>query len=127
MKALLYSTVLFFIPLVSTFAQTGLAAGDPRAGKFGPFIGAIINFINDILFPLALAIAFIFLVWGIVKYFVIGGYSDDGKKNGKDLIIYSVVGFVVILSFYGIINILTNGLGFGGQSLQQIPDVPKKI
>jgi predicted PurR-regulated permease PerM len=122
MKAIIYSSVFFLTPFL-TFAE-GLATGDPNAGKFGPFITAIIGFIDTFLLPLALAIAFIALVWGIVRFFVIGGDSDDGKTKGKQLIIYALVGFVVIFSFYGIINIITNGLGFGGQSLQGLPKVP---
>ena len=124
MKAIIYSSALFLTPLL-TMAATGLAGGNDDAGKLGTFLKSVIGFINDILFPLALAVAFIFLVWGVVKFFVIGGDSDDGKKQGKDLIIYSVVGFVIILSFYGIINVLTHGLGFGGETIT-LPEVPKQ-
>jgi len=111
------STFVFILPLV-TFAQSfgeGLGSGG--------LIQGIIGFINNVLFPLALAIAFIFLVWGIIKYFVIGGDSDDGKSKGKQLIIYAVVAFVVILSFYGLVNLLTNAFGLGGQPIE-LPDVP---
>jgi hypothetical protein len=127
-------TAILSLPSI-TFAQatppppasSGLAGADPTGGGIGTFVKGIIGFINEVLFPLALAIAFIALVWGIVKYFVIGGDSDDGKSKGKDLIIYSVVGFVIILSFYGIINVLANGLGFSNKPLENIPTVPKVI
>jgi len=109
MKQLLLSATLFVLPFVS-FAQ-GLAQGNASAGNLGSYIGTFIDFINDWLFPLALAIAFIFLVWGIVKYFVIGGDSDDGKSKGKDLIIYAIVGFVIIFSFYGLVNLLAGAFG----------------
>jgi hypothetical protein len=115
MKILFVLLSTLLLPIIS-FAGT-IADGDAKTSAIGSFLGNIILFINNILFPLALAIAFIALVWGIVKYFVIGGDSDDGKSKGKDLIIYSVVGFVIILSFYGIINVLANGLGFSGKSL----------
>ncbi|MFN3188482.1 MAG: hypothetical protein ACK42D_02990 [Candidatus Paceibacteria bacterium] len=101
-------------------------AGAEVGGELNTFLGAVIGFINRVLVPFALAIAFIFFVWGVVKYFVIGGDSDDGKSKGKDMIIYSVVAFVVIFSFYGIVNLLTGGLGLGGGNLDQgdIPNVP---
>ena len=79
--------------------------------------------------PLILAIAFIFLVWGIIQYFVIGGANDEAKVKGKSLIIYAIVGFVIILSFYGIVNILVGGIGLGGGDLSgnNIPQVPSTI
>lgn len=119
MKAIIYSSILFLVPFLS-FAQ-GLAGGDDTGGEVGGYIDSIIAFINTVLFPLALAVAFIFLVWGIVKYFVIGGDSDDGKSKGKQLIIYALVGFVVIFSFYGIIKLIQNGLGFTDQDLTTTP------
>lgn len=123
MKAIFYSFIFFFTPLLSMAG--GLAAGDTQGGQVGGYIGTIIDFINDILFPLALAIAFIFLIWGIVKHFVIGADSDDGKSKGKQLIIYSLVGFVVIFSFYGLINIIQNGLGFTDREIDvERPEAP---
>jgi len=123
MKTIIYSLVLFLTPFLALAA--GLAdAGGSEAGKFGKFVEAIIKFINKSLFPLALAIAFIFLIWGIVRYFVIGGDSDDGKTKGKQLIIYALVGFVVIFSFYGLVNIVTGGLGLDDKKLDGLPSAP---
>lgn len=124
MKAIFYSSVLFLLPLL-TFAQTqgrGLAQGnDDSANPVGSYIGTIIDFINEILFPLALAVAFIFLIWGIVRFFVIGGDSDDGKSKGKSLIIYALIGFVIIFSFWGIIRLVQNGLGFNDTEVEATP------
>ncbi|MFN3188481.1 MAG: hypothetical protein ACK42D_02985 [Candidatus Paceibacteria bacterium] len=123
MKAIIYSSVLFLTPFLS-FAG-GLADGDDQGGQVGNYINSIIEFINDILFPLALAIAFIFLIWGIVKHFVIGADSDDGKSKGKQLIIYALVGFVVIFSFWGLIKLIQNGLGFTDTEIEtNIPTAP---
>jgi len=123
MKAVIYSSILFLTPFLTVSAQqsSGLAGGDSSGGQVGLYVNSIITFINDILFPLALALAFIFLVWGIVKYFVIGGDSDDGKSKGKQLIIYALVGFVVIFSFYGLIRLIQNGLGFNDTTITTPP------
>ena len=123
MKAIIYSSALFLTPLLSLAG--GLADGDSGGGNVGSYIGTIIEFINDVLFPLALAIAFIFLIWGIVKHFVIGADSDEGKSKGKQLIIYSLVGFVVIFSFYGLISLIQGGLGFTDTEIEAtVPTAP---
>ena len=127
-----YSYVLSAITLFMVGFSNVNAGGlvdDPRAGDFGDYIDFIINFINSYVMPLILAIAFIFLVWGIIQYFVIGGANDEAKAKGKSLIIYAIVGFVIILSFYGIVNILVGGIGLGGGDLSgnNIPQVPSTI
>ena len=127
-----YSYVLSAITLFMVGFSNVNAGGlvdDPRAGDFGDYIDSIINFINSYVMPLILAIAFIFLVWGIIQYFVIGGANDEAKVKGKSLIIYAIVGFVIILSFYGIVNILVGGIGLGGGDLSgnNIPQVPSTI
>jgi len=114
----LYLIATFLFVFLPTVALAGTVGND-----LSSFLSNVIGFINRILIPLALAIAFIFFVWGVVKYFVIGGDSDDGKTKGKDIIIYSLVGFVVIFSFYGLVNILTDGLGFGGEN-SELPGIP---
>jgi len=127
-----YSYVLSAITLFMVGFSNVNAGGlvdDPRAGDIGDYIDSIINFINAYVMPLILAIAFIFLVWGIIQYFVIGGANDEAKAKGKSLIIYAIVGFVIILSFYGIVNILVGGIGLGGGDLSgnNIPQVPSTI
>lgn len=113
-------SIIFALILIPTIALAAPTVG----GDLESFLGNVIGFINKILIPFALAIAFIFFVWGVVKYFVISGDSDDGKSKGKDIIIYSIVGFVVIFSFYGLVNLLANGLGFDKTMLEDIPNVP---
>lgn len=116
----------FILTILSLVALPAVTLAAPEVGgELNTFLGAVIGFINNVLIPFALAIAFIFFVWGVVKFFVIGGDSDDSKSKGKSLIIYSIVGFVVIFSFYGIVNLLTDGLGLGGTSEPaDIPGVP---
>jgi len=119
-----------YIFLFSALVIPSIIFAQPAVGgQLSTFLGAVIGFINNILIPLALAIAFIALVWGIVRFFVIGGDSEDGKTKGKDLIIYSLVGFVVIFSFYGLVNVVTSGLGLGGANLIEynIPTVPISV
>jgi hypothetical protein len=118
MKSILQSVlVLTIISLPAfTFAGTGLAGTDPTGGKVGIFLGAVLGFIDAVLIPLILGIAFLMFVWGVFKFFVLGGSDSEKQTEGKSLMIYAIAGFVLILSFYGIINVLTDGLGFGGQT-----------
>ena len=109
------AVALFLFPVV-TFAQlTGDGADAETAGEVGVFLGSVLGFIDSVLIPLILGIAFLMFVWGVFKFFILGGADSEKQAEGKSLMIYAVAGFVLILSFYGIIAVISNGLGFDSQ------------
>jgi hypothetical protein len=107
------------LPLV-TQAQTILRPDNQISGA----LGAIVSFIQGVLIPFLFAVGFFMFVWGIIKFFVIGGSNDDAKKEGKSLIIYALAGFVVILIFWGLVNILAQGIGLQNETLINTPGLP---
>ncbi len=124
MKNYLYgllATVAVLAPAVSSAGS--FADGDDDGGGIGTFLDAILGFIDSVLIPLVLGIAFLMFIWGVFKFFILGGSDSEKQAEGKSLMIYAVAGFVIILSFYGIVNLLTDGLGFGGETVD-IPSVP---
>lgn len=72
--------------------------------------------INGIFVPLLFAIAFLVFVWGVFKYFIWGADSPDERKTGRDLALYGIIGFVVILSVWGLVLLVMNTLGLWGGS-----------
>ena len=69
-----------------------------------------------------MAVAFIVFLYGVYKYFILNGASDDAHTEGRTFIIYGIVGFVVILSMWGLVGIVANTLNLspGGHA----PAVP---
>lgn len=125
MKNFLYgllAAVLVAAPSVGN-AGNGFAQGDDAGGQMSGFFLAILRFIDSVLIPVVLGIAFLMFIWGVFKFFILGGSDSEKQSEGKSLMIYAVAGFVIILSFYGLVNFLTNGLGFGGDTIV-IPAVP---
>ena len=106
LKSFFLFVVLLLPELVS--AQV-LGGGD--GGEIGDALGDILGFIDAIVIPFILSIGFLVFVWGMFKYFIQGGANDEAKESGKSLILYAVAGYVVILAFWGIVNIISNGLG----------------
>jgi len=94
-------------------------------GEINTFFGKITSFINDILIPLVFAIALLVFIWGVFTYFILGGHNPDKQKEGRGLMMYAIVGFVLMVSIFGIVNLVANGLGFSkDQTIQNIPNVP---
>lgn len=107
--------------LAQAQAQGTVLAPDNRISGA---LGAIVAFIQGVLIPFLFAIGFFMFVWGVIKFFVIGGNNDEAKKEGKDLIIYALVGFVIILIFWGLVNILAQGIGLENETLTNTPQLP---
>jgi hypothetical protein len=133
MKNFLYGllAVVLTLPSVSFAASadssgTSFASGAADGGEFGTFLTAVLGFIDTILIPLVLGIAFLAFIWGVFKFFILGGSDSEKQTEGKSLMIYAVAGFVLILSFYGLVNFFTDGIGFGGDTITT-PGVPTSI
>lgn len=113
------SLALAFGPLLASaqIAQTG------TGGPLGDLLKNILTFANSVLIPFIIGIGFLFFVWGMFQYFIAGGANDESKEKGKSLMIHATIGFVVIIIFFGIINLLTSSTGLEGQFINNVPSV----
>lgn len=76
--------------------------------------------INFVLLPVVIAVAFIVFIWGIVKAYILKPDDETARKQGHQLILWGIIGFVVIFSVWGIVQIvgsvLNLPLGGGAES-----------
>ena len=108
-----------FGALVPMFA---LAAGELT--QVSTFLRNIIDFMNDVLVPLIFAVAFLVFIYGVAKYFIISQDDPEAQETGKKYMLYGIVGFVIMVSVWGIVNLLAAGFGFTGENIRQIPNLP---
>lgn len=111
------STVALALPMVA-HAQT-----------IFDFIQIIIDVINYALVPLILAVAFIVFIFGIFKYFIAGADDESSRTNGRQLIVYGLIGFFVIITVWGLVNLLVQTFlpvlfNVGSPALPQAPTDP---
>ncbi len=64
--------------------------------------------INHIAVPFVFAAAFIVFIWGVFQTLILGKGDEEKAKAGRSLIIWGIVGFVVMLSVWGLVNIAVN-------------------
>jgi hypothetical protein len=118
----LVSTAIFALALpFLTFAQTG-GVIPANGGGFGTLLANIIGFSNNVLIPFILGIGFLVFVWGMFKFFILGGANDDEKEKGKSLMVYATLGFVLIIVFWGVINLVAGSSGLDEGTLENIPN-----
>jgi len=111
LSLLLISLALLLAPMIASAAGVGLGNADASGGPAGVFLQTLIGFTNGVLIPFIIGIGFLFFVWGMFQYFIAGGANDDKKEKGKSLMIYATLGFVLIIVFWGIINLLSSSTG----------------
>jgi uncharacterized membrane protein YidH (DUF202 family) len=120
LKASAFLFAVFLLPTV-TSAQ-GLADGT-GGGDFQVLLNNILVFTNNVLIPFIIGIGFLVFVWGMFQYFIFGGANDDSKKNGKSLMIWATIGFVMIIIFWGIVELLASSTGLQNENINYL--IPK--
>jgi len=123
MKKILLNSGIGFGMLSIPFA-TFAAAEFTEASEF---IGNLIIFINSSLVPFIFALAFLVFIWGVAQYFIFSRGSEDGQEKGKDLMLWGIIGFFVMVAIWGIVNLLVSGSGLGGETLntENLPEAPR--
>ncbi len=109
-------TAAFALPLFA-FAQT--VRDISSAGQL------VIDIINNVLVPVLFAVAFIVFLWGAFKTFILGANSEEVKEQGKNLMLWGLIGFFVMVSVWGLVNILTGSVTFGNNQGPNLPGAGK--
>ena len=104
-----------FIPSIT------LASPQVPVDGLGLYLLQIIYFIDRYLVPVIFAIAFIVFLWGVYRYLILGAASEEKRQEGQKFIMYGLIGFFLMISVWGIVNLLINSFGFRSD---QRPDLP---
>lgn len=92
-------------------------AGAINVAQFQDYKDSILTIINGILVPVLVAVAFIVFIWGVFNYFIRGAAEPDKRKEGAQYVLWAVVGFVIIFSVWGLVNLLMGTLNLTSGSL----------
>ncbi len=84
----------------------------------------ILYIINNVLVPVIFALAFIVFLYGIAKAYIFSMGSEDAVKDGHRLILWGIIGFVVMVSLWGLVNVVANTFGLAGS---YAPPTPSSI
>ncbi|OGZ43606.1 MAG: hypothetical protein A3C84_00450 [Candidatus Ryanbacteria bacterium RIFCSPHIGHO2_02_FULL_48_12] len=87
-------------------------------GEFNDFIGRVTDGLNVIIVFLFL-VATVMLLFGIVKY-VAAGDDEDKVEEGRNLIIYGIIGLAVMVALWAFVNVAIDFF-FAGRDFH-IPD-----
>ncbi len=109
-----------------TFFSNGLVltGGNCIGGDIFCTAQMVITVINSVLVPLLFAIAFIVFLYGVAKAYIFSAGDPEAVKGGHKLILWGVIGFAVMISLWGLVNVVANTFGLTGSYAPPPPYSP---
>jgi len=77
--------------------------------------------INSILVPLLFAAAFIVFLYGVAEAYIFSKGDAAKVSQGHKLILWGLIGFVIMISVWGLVNVVSNTFGLSGSSAPELP------
>ncbi len=111
-KTALFSSVLFFTPLLA-LAQTLIPIRNLIAALNGVIIALV---------PLLIGAAVVAFFWGLLVYIFKSG--KEGNKEGKKIMFAGIVALFIMVSLWGIIALLQSALGVPSNVIPTVPILP---
>jgi hypothetical protein len=108
---------LLLFHFVPAFAQAGTAAGEAPAfiqektGGVGNLRTLVLTMVNFFLLFLGL-LAVLMIIYGGILYITAAGEQSKIDK-GKKIIMYAIIGIIIILLSWALVNTILGGAGTG--------------
>ena len=122
MKKIFAIVTSFLLPVLA-FAQNTppVFTTSPDATTILGRVQTIANYV----IPFLVTLGVIYFIYGVITYVISKG--EEAKKEGRDRMIYGIIGLFVIVSLWGIVGILGNTFQVsqqgGALNPSQIPSV----
>jgi hypothetical protein len=78
---------------------------------FKDFIDIFLNLIKTMI-PVIAGLTLLTFFWGLAKFIMAVGGDEKAVAEGKNLMIWGILGLFVMVSIWGILHFLTNQFGF---------------
>lgn len=94
--------------------KDSLKVGIAGVLTFAPFLafaatlGSILNTIGQLIqtaTPIVVALALVYFFWGLGQ-FILGSSDSEKRKNAIEIMIYGIIALFIMVSIWGIINVL---------------------
>lgn len=112
----------------STFFSGGTVFG---TSGYGMCVGSIactaqtiLYIINGVLVPVLFAVAFIVFLYGIAKSYIFSHGEPEEVQKGHKIILWGLIAFAVMISVWGLVNVVANTFGLSGSYAPPPPYSP---
>ena len=121
-KTLTTRLFVFFAILSAPLFAVAQVVGVPNDKYLKGYKEYITLIVNEFFVPVVIAISFASFLWGVYKYFII---PDGEREEGRQFIMYGIVGLVIIFSVWGLVNIVKDTIILDGTKNSPFPPTIK--
>ena len=107
-KLTILASAAMLAPMM-VFGQTVASAPAPDSGFLNDMLETLNGIITSLV-PIVLGAAVLFFLWGVFKY-VAAGDDEEQRKSGRQLMINGIIAIFVMVSLWGLVNMLDNFFG----------------
>ncbi|PIQ68528.1 MAG: hypothetical protein COV91_03680 [Candidatus Taylorbacteria bacterium CG11_big_fil_rev_8_21_14_0_20_46_11] len=97
-------------------------SGQTTMGSLYDVIAAVQDLIYFIM-PIVVTLAVLVILWGIFGY-VMHGDEEEKRTQGKQFIIWGIIGLFVMLSIWGLVNVLKSTFSLKNDPPSAMPMLP---
>src|SRR3989338_4677306 len=108
--------------LLPAFAFAQIAGSDPYVVTDIPTLVTAINGVINLVFPVLVGIAVIVIIWGIFQMILNAG-DEEARKAGRTKLLWGIIGVFLMLSVWGLINILVGSVTFDNTPANVVPPI----
>lgn len=73
--------------------------------------GTVVPIVDQGIIPLLYAIAFLVFMYGMARFFF--SDNEEKRKEGRAFALWGIIGFFILFSFWGIVQVLLTALPGG--------------
>lgn len=118
-----YDSVMKYVSILLLLILPSLTLAQGTPNDIQGFGRAFINFLNGTLVAFFFALALLIFIYNVIRYFIVDKDSYDKKEKARRYMIWSVAGFVLMVSIWGVVNMFVTGLNLG----RELPICPDSI
>ncbi len=90
-----------------------------QVSNFSQLVTTVINSVLNPLVLLIVGVALVTFLWGVVKY--MGKSEDKDRAEGRKLMVYGLVALFVMVSVWGLVNVLVHTFNFADNGSVPVP------
>jgi hypothetical protein len=92
------------------------------AQTLGDMLGLFTRIINALM-PFIVALAVLFFMWGVFQFIKSAG-NEDERNEGRNRMIYGIIGIFVMVSVWGFVNLLDQTFRLDSNYIPPLPTFP---
>ncbi|MDE1925384.1 MAG: hypothetical protein KGH79_04400 [Patescibacteria group bacterium] len=98
-----------------------LSFGNTCASSLCQLGSTVLYIINNVLVPVLFAVSFLVFLFGVFRTYIWSSGDQTAVEQGHKIILWGLIGFFIMLSLWGIVNVVAYSFGLTGASAPPLP------